>query len=81
MKEFYYILTLLAYVAGCYGFGWVTDKLWWMYVDYELGKTKRERSLKRKGRPQLAIQRRSKVEERRGSKVIMKGTGVQVARS
>ena len=81
MKEFYYILTLMAYVAGCYGFAWVYDRLWWMYVDFVLAKPKRKRARKRKGRSQLAIQPRSKVEERRGSKVIMKETGVQVARS
>ena len=81
MKEFYYVLTLLGYVAGCYGFAWVVDKTWWVYVDSVISKAKGKRARKRMGPSQLAIRRSSKVEERRGSKVIMKETGVQVARS
>lgn len=48
MKEFYYILTLVGSVAGCYGFAWVVDRLWWMYVDSVLDAAKRTRNVNTK---------------------------------
>jgi hypothetical protein len=52
MKEFYYILTLVGYVAGCYGFAWVfhwvVDRLWWMYVDSVLDAAKSTRNVNTK---------------------------------
>ena len=52
MKEFYYILTLVGYVAGCYRFAWVfhwvVDRLWWKYVDSVLDAAKSTRNVNTK---------------------------------
>lgn len=77
----YYLLTLLGYVAGAHALAWGLDKLWWWYVDAVLAAAKGTRRRGRDEGGRRAARLRGAVEEPRGGRAILKGAGLQGARS